>query len=131
MFSLKALNFQILFLFEIIFLLLLLFALDFTTLWAYSTDDKLVICFLIFLRKQEFDISANRHEMSTNCFCFVCVCVCVLFIYFLFFFFFFFLLVCVFFGFFLWKNKKHILICRLLKILPRVLCVKGSIFLKK
>ena len=105
MFSLKALNFQILILFEIILLLLLLFALDFTTLWAYSTDDKLVICFLIFLRKQGFDISADRHEMSTNCFLFffVCVCVCVFYLFIYLFIFFFCLCVCFFVFFFVEK----------------------------
>ena len=69
----------------------------FTTLWAFSADDKLIILFLILPRKQDLTFHANcllRRQFAWN----VKSC-------------------------FLGKNKKNISKCRLLKILPRVLSV--------
>ena len=35
-----------------------------TTLWAYSADDKLIVCFLVFPRKQVLTYGDNLQEMS-------------------------------------------------------------------
>ena len=53
-------------------LLIQQYSLTFTTLWAHSADDKLVIFFFYFSQKTGFDISCklspmdgdNLHEMS-------------------------------------------------------------------
>ena len=64
------------------------FLLTFTTLWANSADDTL----MIFSQKTGFDISVSLHEMSIL---------------------------------FPGKDKKNILKCHLLKILPRMLSIES------
>ena len=70
--------------------------LTFTTLWANSADDKLIL-FLIFSGNR-FDISCKLSAMETICMKGQ--------------------------SLFSGKNKKNISACRLLKILPRVLSIK-------
>ena len=73
-----------------------LVSLTFTTLWAFSADDKLMIFFLFFPENriwhfmQIVSLGDNLHEMSNPVF---------------------------------WENKKNLPKCCLLKILPRVLSV--------
>ena len=42
--------------------------LTFTTLWAFSADDKSMIFFLIFPRQQDLTLGDNLHEMSNPVF---------------------------------------------------------------
>ena len=87
-------------------------SLTFTTLWAFSADDKMMLFFLFFPENriwhfmQIVSLGDNLHEMSNPVFweketiCMKCQIL------------------------FSGKNKKNISKCRLLKILPRVLSVK-------
>ena len=72
------------------------YTLTFTTLWAFSAKDKLMIFFLFFPKKQDLTFHANCLQ--------ICIKHHILFP-----------------G----KNKKNISKCRLLKILPRVLSIKA------
>ena len=83
---------------------------EFTTVWANSVDDKLMIFFFMFfffffLKKTGFDIPCKLSPLETLCIKYQIL--------------------------FSRENKKKISICHVLNILPRVLSINGTEKMKK